>query len=519
MAQIKILWIDDEIDLLKPHIIYLENKGYFVETINNGSDAIDLVRESNYDIIFLDENMPGISGIETLGEIKRITSSTPVVMITKSEEENIMEDAIGGHISDYLIKPVKPTQVVMSIKKNVNVADIISEKTTSAYQQRFQQLLSEINMAKHHSEWIEIYKKIVFWELELEKSGSDVMDDILKMQKSEANAGFSKFIKSNYKDWFLSGISSDDKPCMSPDIFREYVFPELPKYDSTIVLVIDNLRYDQWKTMLPILQKYYNVDKDDLYYSILPTATQYSRNAIFAGLMPLEIDKKFPNYWLNDDEEGGKNEYEPELLEYQLEKEGIEESFYFDKIFNNKHGQKIVDNYKDLLNHKLSVLVFNFVDILSHAKTDSKMIRELAKDEAAYRSLTMSWFEHSPLLDLLKVLSQEKIKIVITTDHGTTLVDEPKKVIGDKNTSANLRYKMGRNLDYKAKEVFEIKTPEEIKLPISNLSSSYIFALNKDFFAYPNNYNHYVKYYKNTFQHGGVSMEEMLIPAISLIPK
>ena len=519
MSQITVLWVDDEIDLLKPHIIFLENKGYSVTTINNGHDAIDLVKEQSFDIIFLDENMPGISGIETLAKIKQITSTTPVVMITKSEEESIMEDAIGGHISDYLIKPVKPSQVVLAIKKNVQKSEIISEKTSIAYQSEFQKLLSEINMASDYIDWIEVYKKLVYWELKLEESGSDVMDDILKMQKSEANMGFSKFIKSNYKEWFLSTIKSNEKPLMSPDIFRNYVFPELEKFESTVVLVIDNLRYDQWKTMMPFINKYYKIEKDDLYYSILPTATQYSRNAIFSGMMPLDIQKKRPDLWRNDDEEGAKNEYEPELLEHQMEKEGIEESFYFDKIFNNKQGQKIVDNYKDLLNHKLSVLVFNFVDILSHAKTDSKMIRELAQDESAYRSLTLSWFEHSPLLELLKVLSNEKVKVVITTDHGTIQVDEAKKVIGDKNTSANLRYKMGRNLDYKAKDVFEVKNPSDINLPVSNLSSSYIFALNNDFLAYPNNYNHYVKYYKNTFQHGGVSMEEMLIPAISLIPK
>ncbi len=515
MTEIKILWVDDEIDLLKPHIIYLENKGYLVDTINNGHDAIELVEKNFYDIIFLDENMPGLSGIETLNEIKRFAPSIPIVMITKSEEENIMEDAIGGDIADYLIKPVKPTQVVLSIKKHVQKSEIISEKTSSAYQSKFQSLLSEINMANSYEEWIDIYKKIVYWELELEKSGTNVMDDILKMQKSEANLAFGKFIKKNYTNWF----TDSDKPVMSPDIFKNYVFPNLTEEYTTVFLLIDNLRYDQWKTILPSIRKYYNVEKDDLFYSILPTATQYSRNAMFAGMMPLEIDKRFPNYWLNDDEEGGKNQYEPELLEYQMERAGINESFHFEKIFNNKQGQKVVDNYKDLLNHKLSVLVFNFVDILSHARTDSKMISELAQDESAYRSLTQSWFEHSSLLELLKVLSQEKVKVVISTDHGTIQVDEPKKVIGDKNTSANLRYKMGKNLDYNPKEVFEIKKPSDIKLPVSNLTSSYIFALNNDFLAYPNNYNHYVKYYKNTFQHGGVSMEEMLIPAITLIPK
>ncbi|MBN2669425.1 MAG: bifunctional response regulator/alkaline phosphatase family protein [Bacteroidales bacterium] len=516
MNAIKILWVDDEIDLLKPHVLFLENKGYEVATINNGRDAIDIVQENNYDIIFLDENMPGMSGIETLNAIKRIKSQIPIVMITKSEEENIMEEAIGSNIADYLIKPVKPNQVILAIKKNVQKQAIVSEKTSSAYQQRFQQILSEINFANSCNEWKDIYKKIVFWELELEKSGSNVMDDVLQMQKREANLAFGKFIQRHYLDWF---DGNSEKPLMSPNIMSKVVFPKISQQKPTIFILIDNLRYDQWKVIQNKIAPYYNTDEDDLYYAILPTATQYARNAIFAGLMPLEIDKKFPNLWLNDDEEGGKNQHEKDLLIEQLKRQGLPTAFYFDKIFNNKQGQKIVDHYKDLLNYDLSVLIFNFVDILSHARTDSKMIRELAEDEAAYRSLSLSWFEHSPLFELLKLLSQQNVRVVITTDHGTTQVTDAVRVIGDKSTSTNLRYKMGRNLDYNPKEVMVIKNPAEAHLPASTLTSSYIFALKNDFLVYPNNYNHFVNYYKNTFQHGGVSMEEILVPLITLSPK
>lgn len=514
---IHILWVDDEIELLKPHIIFLENKSYTVDTASNGMDALEMVKEKFYDIIFLDENMPGLSGIETLEKIKQIIPAVPVVMITKSEEENIMEEAIGANIADYLIKPVKPNQVVLSIKKHVQKNDIVSQKTSAAYQQRFQSILSEIQMANDYETWISIYKKLVYWELELQNSGTDVMDEVLNMQKDEANAAFGKYIKANYKSWFTD--LDQDRPTMSPELMQRYVIPQLSDDYTNVVILIDNLRYDQWLSILPKIKPYFNVEKDDLYYSILPTATQYSRNAIFAGLMPLEIDRRFPDYWLNDDEEGGKNEYEPELLENQLSRFGKNIEFYFEKIFNNQQGSKLVNKYKTLLQYQLSVLVFNFVDILSHAKTDSKMIKELAGDEASYRSLTLSWFEHSPLFELLKRLSEHKVRVFITTDHGTLQVKEAKKVIGDKNTSSNLRYKTGRSLDYNPKEVFEVKNPKDIRLPASNLTSSYIFAMNNDFFAYPNNYNHYVKYYKNTLQHGGVSMQEMLIPAISLIPK
>jgi len=516
MNQIKILWVDDEIDLLRPHILFLENKGYLVETVNNGNDAVEMVAKNHYHIVFLDENMPGISGIEALIQIKRLLPELPVVMVTKSEEESIMEEAIGAKIADYLIKPVKPNQVVMSIKKHVQQQEIISEKTNQAYQSKFQSILSEISMARQFTDWLEVFKKLSYWELELEQSGSNVMDEVLLMQKTEANIAFGRYIKSNYLNWFKG---SDDKPILSPQIFKEYVFPAMAEEQKTVFILIDNLRYDQWQTIAPLIRPYFNIERDEIYCAILPTATQYARNAIFAGLMPMEIDKIFPDFWLDDEEEGGKNQYEQDLLRMQLDREGYKQSFYFEKIFNNKQGKKVSEQYKNLLNFPLSVLIYNFVDILSHARTDSKMIRELAQDTSAFRSLTLSWFEHSPLLELLKQLSKEKVRVVITTDHGTIQVNEPKKVIGDKNTSTNLRYKLGRNLDYNPKEVFEIRKPAEAHLPSSNLTSTYIFALNDDFLAYPNNYNHFVKYYKHTFQHGGVSMEEMLVPVISMLPK
>ncbi len=517
MKKIKILWTDDEIDLLRAHIIFLEQKGYDVVTANNGDKAIELVKEQNFDIIFLDENMPGISGLQVLAEIKKMYPAIPVIMITKSEEENIMDKAIGAKITDYLIKPVNPNQILLAIKKNTEHRRLVTEKTTSAYQSTFNEIGMQINMANSFNEWVEIYKLLVYWEIELEKSHENTMDEVLKMQKTDANNSFAKFIKNNYCSFFDE--NNEEKPITSPNVFKNKVFPILENNEKVFVMLVDNLRFDQWKVLQPIIREYYHLTEENIFCTILPTATQYARNAMFSGLMPSEIEKLYPDFWLNDEEDGGKNMHEEEMLKGQLSRIGKNYSFYYDKISNQKAGQKLVDKFKDIISNQLMVVVYNFVDILSHARTDMKMIRELAADESAYRSLTLSWFQHSAMLEMLKLLAEQKIKVIITTDHGTIRVNNAIKVIGDRNTTTNLRYKQGRNLNYNKKEVFEILDPSEAYLPSTNVSSSYIFAQGDDFFAYPNNYNHYVKYYRNTFQHGGVSLEEMLVPLITLTPK
>ncbi len=517
MTNLKLLWADDEIDLLKPYILFLEEKGHNVATTNSGDGAIEMVQKDTYDIVILDEQMPGKSGIEALSEIKRLYPNLPVLMITKSEEESIMDDAIGSKIADYLIKPVHPKQLLLSIKKIADKKRLITEKTTSGYQMEFGKIGMQINESFSYNDWVDVYKNLVYWELELAKSNNNAMDEVLKMQKTEANSTFAKFIKQNYIDWFKRDI--DERPLLSPDIFKHKVFPEVEKNDHVFVILIDNLRYDQWKILQPEIRELFTVEKEELFYSILPTATQYARNAMFSGLMPSEINKLYPEYWLNDDEEGGKNMYESELLGKQIQRLGKKYKHNYEKVLNTKYGQKVVDNMSNLLDAPLSVIVYNFVDMLSHARTDSEMIRELANDESAYRSLTKSWFQHSTLLDLLKLAAEKKVKVLLTTDHGTIRVENPVKIIGDRKTTTNLRYKTGKNLNYKAKQVFEITKPEEAYLPKSNMSSNYVFAQNEDFFAYPNNYNYYVNYYKNTFQHGGVSLEEMIIPFITLKPK
>jgi DNA-binding response OmpR family regulator len=517
MDKIQILWADDEIDLLKPHILFLKEKGYDVSTATSGNDAIDLIDKQDFDIVFLDENMPGLSGLETLTRIKNKNNDVPVVMITKSEEENLMEDAIGSKIADYLIKPVNPNQILLSLKKILDNKKLVSAKTTSGYQQDFRNIGMTLSDRLSWEEWTEVYKKLVFWELELQKSQDESMHEILGMQKQEANVAWGKFIERNYIDW-LNG-KDKNPPTLSHTLLKNKLSPELEKEGTVFFLLIDNLRWDQWKILQPVLTQYFKVEKEEMFCAILPTATQYARNALFAGLLPSEIEKRFPALWKNDDDEGGKNMHEEEFLAANLKRMGKDVKFSYNKITNHAAGKKLSESISNLLQNKLNVIVYNFVDMLSHARTEMEVIRELADDEAAYRSLTLSWFEHSPLQDIIKQIAEKKCRLVIATDHGTIKVTEPTKVVGDRNVNTNLRYKQGKSLDYVKKDVFEVRNPADVYLPKNNVSTAYIFAKQDYFFAYPNNYNHYVTYYRNTFQHGGVSLEEMIIPFVVLSPK
>lgn len=515
--KIHILWADDEIAFLRPHILLLEEKGYRVTTVNNGNDAVDAFRNEPFDLVFLDENMPGKTGLETLSILKTINPTIPTILVTKNEEEHLMEDAIGSKIDDYLIKPVNPKQILMTIKKFTENKRLVSEKTSMAYQQEFRNLGMTINDDLNYKQWADAYRKLIYWELSLQKLEDAGMHEILTMQKADANILFSKFIEKNYLNWIQN---KEEGPIQSHQLFKRKVFPLLDKERPTFFILIDNLRYDQWKIINEVITNYYRLEEEDAYYSILPTATQYARNAIFSGLTPLEMEKRFPNLWQNDDEEGGKNLYEDKFLADQISRiyrRDLKHSYH--KIITLNQGRDIVDSLNNLMQNDLNVLVYNFVDMLSHARTDMAMIRELANDESAYRSLTLSWFEHSPLLEALKWLSRRNVRVIITTDHGTIRVKRPSKIIGDKNTNTNLRYKQGRNLNYKNKEVFVIKNPHDAQLPKLNVSSAFVFAKDDYFFVYPNNYNHFAQYYNETFQHGGVSLEEMIIPYAVYNPK
>lgn len=533
-----LLWVDDEIELLKAHILFLENKGYKVVMASNGADAIEQCGMQTFDLVLLDEQMPGLSGLETLQRIKEIQPATPIVMVTKSEEEDIMNQAIGAKIADYLIKPVNPNQILLSLKKNIHQKEIVTEVTQSGYQQSYQQIAMEIADSRSFDDWKEVYRKLVHWELELSSTDSNMVE-MLKMQKEEANNGFAKYISKYYLNWVapqetkmnssfarLAGRNkksdtnneTNDKPLLSPEIFKKKVFPLIDKGEKVFLIVIDNFRLDQWRILSKEIGDMFEIE-EDLYMSILPTATQYARNAIFSGLMPQQIAKMYPELWVDEDEEEGKNLNEEPLIRTQIERYRRHDRFSYHKINDSTGAEKFMQQYKNLAQNDLNVLVVNFIDMLSHARTEMKMIRELASDESAYRSITLSWFQHSVLADVIKELAQSNYKVIITTDHGSIRTINPVKIIGDRNTNTNLRYKLGKSLNYDAKEVFTIKNPHQAQLPAPNLSTSYVFATGDSFFAYPNNYNYYVSYYKDTFQHGGISLEEMIIPLVTLTPR
>jgi DNA-binding response OmpR family regulator len=517
MQRYSILWADDEIDLLKPHILFLEQRGYDITPVNNGSDAVEMSDEKHFDVVFLDENMPGMSGLEALTQIKINKPNLPVVMITKNEEEQIMEEAIGSKIADYLIKPLNPSQILLSIKKILENKRLVMEKTNLNYQQEFRKISMAFMDEMNHEQWADIYKKLVHWELQMDQPDNEEMGDVLDMQKTEANANFAKFVIRNYEKWLND--ANADKPLLSHQVMKRKIFPEISQGKPVFVVLIDNLRFDQWKVIEPIINEYFTIEKEETYYSILPTTTAYARNAIFSGQLPSDMAKSHPGLWVGEDEEEGKNNFEDEFLTKQLRRNNLNVKMSYHKIKNLEEGRTLADTVNNLFKNDLNVIVYNFVDMLSHARTDMAMVRELAPDESAYRSITRSWLLHSPLMEVLKKISEKKAKVILTTDHGTIRVKRPFKIIGDRSVNTNLRYKQGKNLGYEGEKVMQVPKPDRLFLPRPNVSTTYVFAIEDQFFAYPNNYNYYVNFYKDTFQHGGVSMEEMIIPIIFLNSK
>lgn len=516
MKPIQILWVDDEVDLLKPHFIFLETRGYAPHPCTNGQEAIELVNSRPFDVVLLDENMPGLNGLETLQILKSSHPDLPVIMVTKNEEEKIMEEAIGSKISDYLIKPVNPNQILLSLKKTLNHHNLISEKTSTNYLQEFQKISLELLDITTADAWCSFYKKLVYWQMELQGLDDTQLLEISENQRVEANVNFCRFIQKNYPSWIAN---EEEAPLLSQGLFKKKVLPELKENTPTLLLVIDNLRWDQWKSIAPHLSPYYKQEEETMYFSILPTATQYSRNTLFSGLLPAEIKTHLPQFWKDDIEEGGKNLFEEELLVHQCNRFNVKGKVDYKKITNLKDAKGLIEQLQNYKDNTLLAVVYNFVDMISHAKSEMEIIKELAADDKSYRALTETWFKNSPLLSLIQKAKQLGFQLMITTDHGTINTQTPREVVGDKESSLNLRYKTGRNLNFSSNKIMQINDPKAFGLPSQGLNSSYIFAKEADYFVYPKNYNYYANLFKNTYQHGGVSLEEILIPFVFLTSK
>ncbi len=518
MTKGNILWVDDEIDLLRSHIFFLKEKGFTVETATNGEDAIDLVRSKRFDLVFLDEMMAGMGGLQTLSLIKDVRPELPVVMVTKNETEGLMEDAIGTKISDYLTKPVNPSQILLTCKKFLEGKKITEQYVSRDYIKELQDISISLQSPMDADEWIQLYEKISNWSIELDAHPESGLQQTLADQVRECNVEFSKFVERNYRHW----LEQKERPALSLDVVDRFVIPELQENKSVFLFVIDCMRLDQWLMFEEVLREYFTVSKD-FYYSILPTATPYSRNAIFSGAFPDEIEVRFPEIWEQwEDDDNSRNKHEPDFLNnlFQRRRINLKPEAKYVKILDPDYGRGIEQNILSFMNNKLTAIVVNFVDMLAHGRSDSQLLKEIAPNESAYRSLTKSWFMHSSFLGMLRTLSRQKnATIVITTDHGSIRSLRNTKVVADRDASTNLRYKFGRNLKCDERHAIFVKNPKDFRLPRRGLTINYLIAKEDYYFVYPTDFHKYVTQYRDSFQHGGISMEEMILPAIKLLPK
>jgi len=512
-----ILWVDDEIDLLSAHIIFLRERGYNIVQSTNGDDAIEIVSKGGIDLVLLDEMMPGRDGLSTLEAIKDLNANLPVIMVTKSEEEHLMNEAIGKKINDYLTKPVNLSQILSAVKRILDRQKLTESTLTREFVSEFARINQRLMGGLDWQEWRDIHITLSEIDIELERFRDFGLKQSHQDLKKQSSAEFARFIIKNYRDWIRNRSLG---PPMSVDIIKNHVAPLLKDGIQTFFIVVDCMRLDQWLMIESILAEYYEIKKS-YYYSILPTATPFSRNSIFAGEFPSVVAKLYPDLWDRSSNEASRNRHERQLLDRQLAVLGLNfknEPKYV-KVLDFDEGQNLAKKISSYANTPLLSIVYNFVDILVHGRSESEILQEVAPNEAAFRSLMKSWFEYSHMFELLRKIAEWNCAVVITTDHGSVIGTKGTIAYGKKDTSTNLRYKYGDNLNCDTKQAWLIKDPREMNLPTWGLATTYIIALEDYYFVYPTKYSEYRRHYQNSFQHGGISLDEMILPVITLRPK
>lgn len=511
-----ILWVDDEIDLLSAHIIYLRERGYNVQEAANGDDAIQLVGKGGIDLVLLDEMMPGRDGLSTLEGIKDLNPNLPVIMVTKSEEEHLMDEAIGKKIDDYLTKPVNLSQTLSAVKRILERQKLTEDSLTREFVSEFSRINMLLTGPMDWRDWLQVHIKLSEIDLEMERLRDVGLRQSFRDLKKQSSAEFGRFVINSYGKW----VDPGGGPRLSVNVVEDYVVPLLKEGIQTFFIVIDCMRLDQWLMIEPVLADYFDI-KRDYYYSILPTATPFSRNAIFAGEYPDKVAELTPDLWSNPSSETSRNRNERQLLDRNLAKHGLKFSAEpkYVKVLDYAEGQNLAKKIKTYSSVPLLSIVYNFVDIMIHGRSESDILQEIAPNEAAFRSLVKSWFEYSHLFEMLKKLSSMDCAIVITTDHGSVIGTRGALAHGKKDTSTNLRYKFGDNLNCDAKQAWLIKNPRTLRLPVWGLATTYIIALEDYYFVYPTNYSEYKRHYRDSFQHGGISPDEMILPVSTLRPK
>lgn len=518
----RILWADDEIDLLKPHIRFLEQKGYAVTAVPNGEDALAALERERYDVLLIDEMMPGLGGLETLDRLKQSDSTLPVILVTKSEEETLMEEAIGRRITDYLIKPVNPSQVFLACKRVFDAQKLQDSQRARDYVGEMQRWQMLDRRRLDWAGWVDLAVDVARWDVALDGAPEAGLQQAHADFRRGLDIDFGRLIEERYPGWAQAAArGAGDRPMLSTDVVRRAVVPHLQAGTRVMFVVIDCMRLDQWFTLEPLLEEWYTIERD-YYCSILPTATPYSRNAIFSGLLPAQLFKTHPDLWQeSSNDERTKNRFERQLLELQLQRLRVTppRGTKYLKIYDAEEANNTRRQINSFAGLSLVSMVFNFLDILAHGRSESEILQELAPDEAAFRAVMKAWFTHSPLYEIFQALASQDCVVVVTTDHGSVLGRRAALVHGNRDTSTNLRYKFGINLNTDPKQAIIVRRPMDYLLPDDGVNKNYVLAREDFYFVYPTRFHEFERQYRGSFQHGGVSMEEMVLPLVTLRPR